>query len=311
VFASTTYNAGIFVTMEALISDLAAHNIQNRTVAIIENGSWAPTSGGLIRKKLETCKNIRFIESTVTLRSSIKEEQRVLLDTMAEEIIATFPDSNAEQSAGASDSAAGSIAREALFKLPYGLFVLTAHEDGKDNGCIINTVMQVADSPARISIAVNKKNYTHDMILRSGVFNVSVLSENVAFSTFERFGFQSGRDTDKFKDCGFDHRTQNGLRYIPRSANAVVSGKVFRTVDCGSHMLFVADITEAFVLSGEPSVTYSYYFEHIKPKPRPQKEAKKGFVCKICGYVYEGDVLPADYICPLCKHGAEDFEPIG
>ncbi len=308
VFASTTYNAGIFVTMETVIFDLAAHNIQNRTVAIIENGSWAPTSGGLMRALLEKCKNMRFVENTLTLRSSLKAEQLPQLDAMAGAILATFP--KPVPASGATAAVTGAIAREAMFRLSYGLFVLTAREDGRDNGCIINTVTQVTDSPARVSIAVNKKNHTHDMILRTRVFNASVLTESARFSLFERFGFSSGRDSDKFAGFEGGQRAANGLLYVAESVNAVISGKVFEAHDCGTHTLFVADVTEAFALNDEPSVTYSYYFEHIKPKPQPPKGAKKGFVCKICGYVHEGETLPADFICPLCKHGAADFEPV-
>lgn len=195
----------------------------------------------------------------------------------------------------------------AMFKLSYGLFVLTAKDGNKDNGCIINTVMQVTDSPKRISIAVNKANFTHDMILKTGVFNVSVLSEEAKFGIFERFGFSSGRDTDKFDNFNNISRSENGLIYLTESANALLSGRVIDTRDCGTHTEFFADVTEAKLLSDAPSMTYQYYFDNVKPKP--QKKVK-GYVCKICGYVYEGETLPPDFICPLCKHGAEDFEPI-
>lgn len=191
---------------------------------------------------------------------------------------------------------------KALFKLSYGLFVLTAREGEKDNGCIINTAIQLTSSPCRISIAVNKQNYTHDMVLRTGVFNVSVLTEEATFWVFQHYGFQSGRDVDKFAGIP-ENRTENGLRYVDGCTNAVLSGKVVQTVDCGSHTLFIAEVTDAKVLSNDKSVTYQYYFDHIKPKPE-----KKGWVCKICGYVYEGEELPEDFICPICKHGAGDFE---
>ena len=195
----------------------------------------------------------------------------------------------------------------ALFKLSYGLFVLTAQENGKDNGCIINTAMQVTDVPARILVAVNKNNLTHDMIQRTGVFNLSVLSQDAVFWIFQHYGFQSGRNVDKFENIP-ETRTQNGLRYVDGCSNAVISGKVISTVDCGTHTLFVADVTDAQVLSEEPSMTYQYYFDHVKPKPVVTAEKKESWVCKICGYVYEGAELPADFVCPLCKHGAEDFE---
>lgn len=192
----------------------------------------------------------------------------------------------------------------ALFKLSYGLFVLTARQDGKDNGCIINTVLQVTDTPKRIQIAVNKENYTHDMILATGEFNVSVLSQDAVFWVFQHYGFQSGRDVDKFANIP-EVRAANGIRYVEGCTNAYLSGKVYQTVDCGTHTVFFADVTDAKVLSEEPSMTYQYYFDHVKPKPQPAEKAK--WVCKICNYVYEGEELPADFICPWCKHGAEDF----
>ena len=193
----------------------------------------------------------------------------------------------------------------ALFKLSYGLFVLTARQDGRDNGCIINTAMQVTDDPKRITIAVNKGNLTHDMVLATGQFNISVLSQDAVFWVFQHYGFQSGRDVDKFANIP-ETRTGNGIRYVEGCTNAVISGNVIQTVDCGTHTLFVADVTGAQVLAQEPSMTYQYYFDHVKPKPAPADTGK--WVCKICGYVYEGDTLPPDFICPWCKHGAEDFE---
>jgi len=305
VFASTTYNAGIFVSMEELINDLVAHNIQNRTVAIIENGSWAATSGGLIRGKLEKCKNINVLEQTVSIKSGLKPTQMTELAAIADTIAADFtqPEENLRTGTTQTNLAA-------MYKLSYGLFVLTAKDEDKDNGCIINTTIQITANPPRISIAVIKANYTHDMIMKTGEFNVSTLSTSVPFNVFEHFGFQSGRDIDKFENCTSDNRTANGIKYIPKYSNSVISGKVVDTYDYDTHTLFVADVTEAFVLSNEPSVTYQYYFDNIKPKPQPNAEKKKGFICKICGYVYEGDTLPDDFICPICKHGAIDFEPI-
>lgn len=301
VFAATTYNAGIFVCMEALLSDLVAHNIQNRTVALIENGSWAPTSGGLMRKMLEKCKNVTILDQSLTIRSSVKPNQLEALNRMADAIIDTMPKPTEVRG---SESV---VDNNAMFKLSYGLFVLTAREGDKDNGCIINTAGQLTDTPKRIQIAVNKQNYTHDMILRTGVFNVSVLTQEAPFKVFQQYGFCSGRDTDKFAGVP-EARTANGLRYIDGCANAVISGKVISATDYGTHTLFVADVTEAKVLNGDPSATYQYYFDHIKPKPAPATEKKTGWVCKICGYVYEGEELPEDYVCPLCKHGPEDFE---
>ena len=306
VLASTTYNAGIFVCMEAFLSDLVAHNIQNRTVALIENGSWAPTSGGLMRKMLEKCKNMTILDNALTIRSSLKDGQLGALEALADSVAATVPMPREVPA-----PVAGTVDKGAMFKFSYGLFVLTAREGDKDNGCIINTAGQLTDNPKRIQIAVNKSNYTHDMILRTGVFNVSVLSQDAPFKVFQQFGFCSGRDTDKFAGCGYDCRTVNGVRYVPENTNAVISGRVISATDYGTHTLFVADVTEAEVLSGVPSVTYQYYFDHIKPKPAPAAEKKTGWVCKICGYVYEGEELPPDYVCPLCKHGPEDFEKLG
>ena len=306
VFASTTYNAGIFVTMEALISDLVAHNISNRKVALIENGSWAPTSGGLMRKQLEKCDGVTFIENTVSIRSSVKAENLEALEALAEAIAADMPKTHAEPAAAATG---GEVDNNALLKVPYGLYVLTARDGNRDNGCIINTVMQVTNTPNRISIAVNKNNYTHDMILHTGVFNLSLLSEEAQFDVFKRFGFASGRDTDKFAGDDASPRTANGLRYLSEAVCAVISGHVLQTVDCGTHTLFIADVTEAVTLSDVPCVTYQFYFDHIKPKP-VVTEKKTGYICKICGYIYEGDTLPEDFICPLCKHGAADFEKI-
>ncbi len=199
------------------------------------------------------------------------------------------------------------IDNTAMFQLSYGLFVLIAREGDFDSGCIINTAQQVTDTPLRLTVTVNKANHTHDMILRTGEFNLSVIDESADFDLFRRFGFQSGRDTDKF--AGFPKpRTENGIVYVENACNAVISCKLFHSVDLGTHTMFIVDVTEAKVLRDTPSATYAYYFAHIKPQPEAKK--KKGWVCKICGYVYEGEELPADFICPLCKHGVQDFEPL-
>lgn len=306
LFASTTYNAGIFVTMEALLADLTAHNIQNRTVAFIENGSWAATSGKLMHAYFEKCRDIEFVSDTLSVRSALKAEQMEDIHALVLALAGSVQAKTGTEKAEAEKD--GAVNTDALLKLGYGLYVLSARDGDKDNGCIINTVMQVTNTPNRISIAVNKQNFTHDMVLKTGVFNLSVLTEAVPFDTFKHFGFASGRTTEKF--TADSPRAANGLCYTDEAANAVISGRVTETVDCGTHTLFVADVTAAAVLSEAPSVTYQYYFDHIKPKP-VTTEQKKGFVCKICGYVYEGDELPADYICPLCKHGAADFERIG
>ena len=306
VFASTTYNAGIFVTMDELLRDLASHNLQNRTVAFIQNGSWAPTSGKLMREIIAPLKNMIVLDETVNISSSLKPGQGADMEKLADAVAASIPRFGAAENP--KDAA---VDINALFKLSYGLFVVSAQdENGRDNGCITNTVMQITDAPNRIAIGVNKANCTHDMILKTGKFTVSVLTEDAPFKLFQHFGFKSGKDVDKFQEFKHMDRCANGLYYLSKYSNALISGKVTAAQDCGTHTLFVADVTEACVLSDAPSVTYEYYFEHIKPKPPVGGGIKTGFVCKMCGYVYEGDTLPADFICPLCKHGADAFEPL-
>ncbi len=201
---------------------------------------------------------------------------------------------------------------QALFKLSYGLFVLTAAAGGRESGCIINTAGQVTDTPNRISITVNKANFTHDLTLESGKFNLSVLSKAASFDTFRHFGFQSGRDTDKFAGYAHCRRSANGLYVVTDGVNACLSAKVEQTVDLGTHTLFIAGLEDMEVLSDTPSATYAYYHKAIKPKPQAAAKpaGKTAWRCVICGYVYEGEELPADYICPLCKHPASDFERI-
>lgn len=197
---------------------------------------------------------------------------------------------------------------KALFKLSYGLFVLTANKDGKDNGCIINTVCQVTDNPKQISITVNKDNLTHDMIKDTSKFTVSVIAENASFDLFKRFGFASGRDTDKF--AGFDgaKTAGNGTKIVTEGTNAYILAWVTDTVDLGTHTMFIATVTDMEILSDIPSATYAYYHAHIKPQPTANKSDKKVWKCRICGYEYDGEDLPEDFICPLCKHPASDFE---
>ena len=304
VFLSTTYNAGMFVNMENLVHDIVNHNLQNRTIALVENGSWAPTAGGLMRAEFSKLKNCTILDETVTIKSSLKEAQLESMDALAEAIVDSMPKHEAPV-----HTADAPVEQNAMFSLSYGLFVLTARDGAKDNGCIINTVTQLTDTPKRISIAVNKANYTHDMIKKTGVFNVSVLSNDAPFAMFQHYGFQSGRDVDKFAGVQGMARATNGVYYLPYCTNAFISARVTQTIEFETHTLFIADVTEARQLSDVPSMTYAYYFANVKPKPSKLKE-QHGWVCKICGYVYEGVELPADFICPLCKHGAEDFEKV-
>ncbi len=304
IFASSTYNSGIFITMEELLRDLVSHSLQNRKVAFIENGSWAATSAKQMKAILEGCKNIEFLENTVSIRSSLGDGQESELDTLCANIVDSI--NNASDRKTTADS---SVDSKVFEKIQCGLFVLTANDNGKQNGCIINTAMQVSNAPFKVSIAVNKQNHTHDMIMSSGKFNVSIIAESADFDLFKHFGFKSGKDVDKFDSFEKYALAENGIAYLTES-NAYIGCTVCDTIDCESHTLFVAEVTEAKVLSSENSATYSYYHANIKPKPDDNAK-KKGYRCKICGYVYEGVPLPEDFICPICKHGAEDFEPIG
>ena len=195
----------------------------------------------------------------------------------------------------------------ALFKIGYGLYVVTCNDGKKDNGLIVNTVAQVTDSPNRIAVTINKANYSHHIIKQTGKMNVNCLTVEAPFKVFEAFGFRSGRNVDKFADCT-PLRSDNGLVFLPRYINAFMSLKVEQYIDLDSHGMFICSVTEARTLSDRETMTYAYYHANVKPKP--ETDGKKGYVCKICGYVYEGEELPEDFVCPLCKHGAQDFEPI-
>ena len=306
--------------MEAFLHDLAAHSLQNRTVAFIQNGSWAPTSGKQMRAIIEPLRNTTVLNGLISVKSALKPEQAAELAALADTIAADIAEKDElrkqKEEAEAVDNAPAlpcGIDNNAMFKLSYGLYVLTARSGEKDNGCIINTAVQLTDSPKTLTIAVNKANFTEQMIRESGEFNLSVLTDAVPMSVISRFGFQSGRDCSKFEGCDCVRRSANGIRYIPKYTNAYISCKVLEAQDHGTHTLFVAEVTEAVVLDkSAESVTYERYLSEIKPKTAPVcSTVQKGYVCKICGYVYEGETLPADFICPLCKHGAADFEPIG
>ena len=201
----------------------------------------------------------------------------------------------------------------ALLKISYGLYVLIAQQGGKDNGCIINVAQQVTNDPLQLMICVNKQNLTHDMIIKTAKFNLCPLSEEATMKPFEHFGFQSGRNVNKFENCEVELRTENGLRYLPKYINACFQCVVTKAIDLGTHTMFIARVMDAKVLSDSPSITYAYYQQNIKPKPaaaQPASSGKKRWVCEVCGYVYEGEELPDDYICPICKHGKSDFKLI-
>jgi flavorubredoxin/flavin reductase (DIM6/NTAB) family NADH-FMN oxidoreductase RutF len=305
VFASSSYNAGMFVTMETLVNDLAAHNFQNRTAAIIENGSWMPAAGKLLREKLSNCSNITIIDEFLSIRSSVTKEDEEILGKIADKLAETVDLPKLPE------YKAGEIQNSALFKMTYGLYVLSAKNEAKDNACIINAAMMITDNPKQMAFTVNKQNFTEKMLGEGKEFTLSVLNKDVPFEVIKRFGFQSGADNDKFAGADFIKRAANGTYYCDKYSSSVIAGKVTKTLDCGTHMMFIADITEAFVLSDIPPVSYEYYGGHIKPKPSKASAAKKGWVCTVCGYVYEGETLPPDFICPICKHGADVFKKTG
>ncbi|MBQ4298415.1 MAG: flavin reductase, partial [Clostridia bacterium] len=298
VLATTTYNAEIYPFMREFIDHLAERGFKRRTVALIENGSWAPLAAKAMRERLASCKDLTFCETAVHIKSALSDASKAELDALAEELSRDY--------AALSPDAAEKNDLRALFRIGYGLYVVTSRDGVRDNGLIVNTVAQVADNPTRIAVTINKANYSHHVIRQTGEMNVNCLSVDAPFSVFERYGFQSGRNADKFEGVSLA-RTDNGLAILPQYANAVMSLKVEQYVDLGSHGMFLCSVTEARVISDRPTMTYTYYQENVKPKPKT--EGKKGYVCKICGYVHEGE-LPEDFVCPLCKHGAADFEPI-
>ncbi len=299
VLATTTYNAEIFPFMHQFITHLTERNFQNRTVAFIENGSWAPLAAKVMKGMLEKSKNITYADTTVKILSALNEESTAQLNALADELCREYL---AQQ-----DSTANKNDLTALFNIGYGLYVVTSNDGKKDNGLIVNTITQVTNTPNRIAVTINKENYSHHVIKQTGIMNVNCLTVDAPFAVFEKFGFASGRNTDKFAECE-PLRSGNGLVFLPRYINSFMSLKVDQYVDLGTHGMFICEITEARVISNAETMTYSYYHSNVKPKP--ETEGKKGYVCKICGYVYEGDELPEDIVCPLCKHGAADFEPI-
>ncbi len=299
VFATTTYNADVFPFMREFIEHLTERNFRNRTVAFIENGSWAPMAQKTMKSLLEGAKNLTYAETSVRILSALNAESLEALEKLAEELCRDYLAQN--------DATADKNDLTALFKIGYGLYVVTTNDGKKDNGLIVNTVSQVTSSPNRVAVVINKQNYSHHVIRQSGVLNVNCLSVDAPFSVFENYGFRSGRTVDKF--AGQEVlRSDNGLVFLSRYVNAFMSLKVEQYVDLDTHGMFICSITEARVLSDKETMTYTYYQQNVKPKP--ETAGKKGFVCKICGYVYEGDELPEDFVCPLCKHGAADFEPI-
>lgn len=297
VVVASTYNMGIFTPVEEFLLDLKYHNMQNRTVALVENGSWAPNSLCLMKGIFSEMKNMNVLTDVCfTVKSALRDEQKENIETLVNEIAKDFPKA--------------SLDSNPLFNITYGLYVLTSNDGKRDNGMILNTINQVAENPNKIMFAINKRNYSAEVIKDTKKATVSLLSTNTPFSIFKNFGFQSGKDVDKFENVSYTKRDKNGLLYLTKYTNAYISLNVDEVMDLGSHFGFIASISETKQLSKEKSLSYSYYMENIKPKPARSEKKINGWICKICGYIYEGEDIPSDFICPLCKHGVADFERI-
>ena len=298
VLATTTYNADIYPFMKTFLHGLTERSFQNRTVGLMENGSWAPMAAKVMRSILSGSKNLRFTDTTVRIHSAPSDESRRQIEAMADELcmeyLARQEETNKQD-------------MKALFNIGYGLYVVTSRDEGRDNGLIVNTVTQVTDTPNRVAVTINKQNYSHHIIRKTGILNVNCLDVSAPFALFENYGFRSGRSADKFAGVQ-ELRSDNGLRFLPRHINSFLSLLVEQYVDLGTHGMFICAVTEARVCSSRETMTYAYYQSQVKPKP--QTEGKTGHVCKVCGWIYEGEELPDDIVCPLCKHGAADFEKI-
>lgn len=301
VLATTTYNAEIFPFMKTFIDHLVERDYQNRTIALIENGSWAPRAIKVMKEAFKDSKNITFAKNNITILSALNTDTRAQVGELAKELTESY--------CAADNVEADNIDPTAFFNISYGLYVVTTKDaDGKDNGFICNTVTQVTNTPNRIAVTVNKQNYSCETISKTGLLNVATLSQDAPFCVFENFGFHSGKDVDKFATFDHVHRATNGLLFLDKYANSYISAKVSSEIDLGTHKMFICDVTESAVLSKTETMSYTYYQDNVKPKPDADK---KGFICNVCGYIYEGDELPEDFICPLCKHGVEDFERLG
>ena len=302
VLATTTYNAGIFPFMDTFIAHLVERNYQNKKIAFIENGTWAPMAAKVMKDKFANSKNITFIEPSVRILSSLTEENKEQIAKLA---LVLSEEYKAHKEI--KEEKVPELDPKALFKIGYGLYVVTSNDGKKDNGLIVNTVTQLTDTPLKVAVNINKLNYSHDVIRKTGILNVNCLNQETPFAIFQQFGFVSGKDKDKFAGEEVVLRSENGLRVLPNYVNAFFSLKVEQYVDLGTHGMFICSVTESKTINNIETMTYNYYQANVKPKPETKK---KGYVCKVCGYVYEGDTLPEDIVCPLCKHGAADFEEI-
>ena len=300
VLATTTYNADIYPFMKEFIHHLTERNFQNKYIGLIENGSWAPLAAKTMKDLLANQPNLTFVNPVVHIKSALNDTNKQEIEDLAKVLCIDY--------VARDESRANKSDMKALFSIGYGLYVVTSNDGKKDNGLIVNTVAQLTDNPFRVMVSINKDNYSHHIIKQTGIMNVNCLNIEAPFKVFQQFGFQSGRNADKFKDEKELLRSDNGLVFLPRYINAFFSLKVEDYKDLGTHGMFFCSVTEARVINNVETMTYTYYQKNVKPKPETQ--GKKGFVCKVCGYVYEGDELPDDFVCPLCKHGAADFEPI-
>ena len=301
VLATTTYNASIFPFMNNFLEHLVERNFQNKTIGLIENGTWFPQAAKVMKDKLNGCKNLNNLSPVVTINSSLDEKSREQLDKLVDLLTEEY-----QARKEIKEEKEAVFDKTALFKIEYGLYVVTSNDGKKDNGFIVNTVTQLTDTPFRVAVNVNKANYSHDVIKNTKKLNVNILSQDTTFDLIKKYGFVSGRDVNKFEGEELE-RSSNGLVILPDHINAFFSLEVEEYVDLGTHGMFICLVKEAKKLNNKPTLTYNYYQANVKPKP---EEKKKGYVCKVCGYVYEGDELPDDFICPLCKHGASDFEKL-
>ncbi|MDY5276646.1 MAG: flavin reductase, partial [Erysipelotrichaceae bacterium] len=297
ILATTTYNADIFPFMREFIEHLTERNFSNKTIGLMENGSWAPMANRIMETMFEKSKNINILSQKVSITSALNETSIKQIDDMVNVLCQDkLALSNEEKD------------YSALNKIGYGLYVITSNDGNKDNGLIVNTVSQLTVEPNRVMVNINKANYSHDVIKKTGKMNVNCLDINTPFSLIKLFGFNSGKKVDKFKDYTDVTRCENGLLRLNKHINAYFSLIVKDYVDLGTHGMFICEISDAKTLSDSESLTYDYYYKHIKPSVNT--EGKKGWVCKVCGYIYEGEELPPDFICPLCKHGVADFEKL-
>ena len=297
ILATTTYNSGIFPIMRDFINGLISRNFQKRVVGLLGNGSWAPQAEHVMKEMFKDSKRIIFPKKNIRIESALNENSEKKMDKFVKEFASEYLAIN--------DATANKKDETALFNIGYGLYVITSNDGKKDNGLIVNTVVQFTVNPLRIGVSINKSNYSFDVIKSRGVMNLNILNQEAPFEVFTRFGFQSGRSANKFEGFTEAQRSDNGLLFLTNYINSFMSLKVVDYVDLGTHGLFLCEVTESRVLNHIETMTYSHYQNCVKPKP--DYAGKSGYVCKVCGFIYEGEKLPQDYICPICKHGCGDF----